>query len=135
MLNDFWEEKFMNNDINSLHNSELESWGFPAWVTKIECPMCGSKLCHNSIRSMTLKLNTRNLGDIAIEILCNSCQKMDTVYLRVGCNSVSDFCKFLDGSSELDISKTKPIIEEAMYKMEYNNFIEKTSKKGDKNAI
>jgi hypothetical protein len=47
---------------------------------------------------------------------------MDTLYFRDEANKISDFIEILKGSKEL---KSKPIIEEEMYKMSYNNAMDK----------
>jgi hypothetical protein len=69
-----------------------------------------------------MRFNTRNLGDITLEVFCIYCSRMDTLYFRDEASKISDFIEILKGSKEL---KSKPIIEEEMYKMQYNNAMDK----------
>ena len=47
---------------------------------------------------------------------------MDTLYFKSETNKISDFIDILKGNKEL---KSKPVIEEEMYKKGYNNVVEK----------
>ena len=125
MINNYWEEKEMGTEINNFHNEELKSWGIPNWINNIKCPFCHKNLNNRSIRCISLKLNTRNLGDIAVEIICDDCSKMDTVYFRKQCNNIEDFCVCL---KEPENEIKEPVLEEDMYKLQYNNLLEKMSK-------
>lgn len=134
MLNSFCEEQRMNDDIHSFHEKELKKIGIPKWAN-INCPFCNKNLPLRSIRSIGLKLNTRNMGDLVVEIFCSHCSKMDTLYFRKEVSSIVDFCQFLSGEKT---PQTKPFIEEEMYKMQYNNIVEKSLNKeikiGEDNA-
>jgi len=121
MINNFWEEKNMPDKINSFHEELLSKAKIPKWMN-LDCPFCGEKLPLSSIRHFGVKLNTRNMGDIVVEILCTHCKKMDTLYFRKEIEQISDFMGFLSGEKE---PINKPIIEEEMYKLQYNNVVEK----------
>lgn len=125
MLNNFWEEKYMSDSILDFHEKELIKMGIPKWAN-IKCPFCDCELPMRSIRSITIKFNTRNMGDLAVEILCDKCQKMDTVYFRREIDSVADVIPLLTGEKN---PKNKPILEEDMYKENSNNVLNKMSAK------
>ena len=122
MLNNYWEEQGMNNEVNFFHEEELKKVNLPEWIKKIKCPFCSKELPLRSFRSIQLCLNTRNFGEIAIEVLCDECSKMDTLYFRDKDINIYSFCSYLKGDSS---PETNPIIEEDMYKLSYNNIMEK----------
>jgi len=127
MLSNFCEEQNMADKILEFHEKELQKWDIPKWAN-VKCPFCSKKLPLRSIRSITLKLNTRNLGDIAVEVFCPYCSKMDTVYFRKEVDNVLHFADLLDDDSP----KTEPVTEEKMYQMQYNNLTDKMV--GDQNV-
>jgi hypothetical protein len=124
MKNNVWEEQTMDNNIASFHEEILSKTKLPKWMSKMICPFCQNELPLRSIRSISFCLNTRNYGDLSIELLCEKCSQMDTVYYREEIDDITKFIKLLTDSSP----RTDPIIEEDMYKMQYNNIINKMSK-------
>jgi hypothetical protein len=122
MINNFWEEQSMDNSILEFHEKELEKMAIPLWISNLVCPYCNKKNPLSSIRNIHLCLNTRNLGDISIEILCNDCKKMDIVYFHEDIKDMNDFCAYL---CDLKKPTTQPILEEAMFKSGVNNTINK----------
>jgi len=120
MKNNFWEEKKMDSSINDFHEASLEKMKIPEWMN-INCPFCSKELPLRSIRSFGLKFNTRNKGDLFIEFLCEDCGLMDTVYFRKQIKEVSDLNEFISGEKVPDC---KPVLEEDMYKLQYNNVVE-----------
>lgn len=120
MITNFWEEKFMNEQILKYHEQELLKMNMPDWMRNIKCPFCGEIIGVRGIRNIRLCLNTRNLGDLSIEILCEKCMKMDSVYYREHLSNLAEFMKLLIDSKP----KNDPIVEEEMYKMQYNNAVE-----------
>lgn len=124
MKNTFWEElsaENINSNINNIHEEILSEMDIPLWM-RIKCPFCGKEQPLRSIRSFGVKLNPRNVGDLFVEICCYDCKLMDTLYFRGEITKVSDFVSYLNGSKTPESS---PVIEEDMYKMQYNNMIEK----------
>lgn len=121
MLNNFCEDKNLTNTILDFHEEIMSAMEIPEWMN-IKCPFCKKELPLRSIRSVSLKLNTRNLGDIALEIFCSYCSKMDTLYFRKEAEKLGDFILFLNGRKN---PKNDPIIEEEMYKLQYNNLMDK----------
>ena len=120
MKNNYWEEMNMNLDVKEFHEESLKKMGIPEWIN-IDCPYCHKKLPLSSIRSVGFKLNTRNKGDVFIEIMCEDCRLMNTVYYRGQISKVSEFSDFLNSEK---IPNSEPILEENMYKMQYNNIVE-----------
>lgn len=128
MLNNFCEEQKMEDRILQFHEKILGNYEIPKWIKDIKCPFCKKELPLRSIRSVSMKFNTRNLGDITLEIFCVYCSRMDTVYFKGAAEKISDFIEILSGNKEL---KSKPVIEEDMYKAGYNNVMEKMITSGD----
>ena len=125
MISNIWEEQTMQKNILDFHEKELEKIGIPEWIKKVKCPFCNKDVSLRSIRSFGLKLNARNVGDFFVEIMCDSCSKMDTLYFRKEVEDIDDLCSLL---KETKSPKTEPFVEEKMYNMNYNNIIEKMIK-------
>ena len=120
MLNNFWEELRMKKEIHDFHSKKIENMDLPNWIKDIKCPFCHNNVLIKDIRKISLCLNTRNLGEIAIEVACTQCEKMDTLYYITSIKNISEFILYLDKKEE---PKIEPIIEEKMYEMKYNNLI------------
>lgn len=123
MINNYWEEMDMNDEVGNYHEKTLREKFFPtcpSWLN-FHCPFCKELLPRRSLRTIGIKLNTRNMGDLVVEFCCNSCKKMDTLYYRRQITELADIGKFLLGEKDPDI---QPILEEDMYKMRYNNLVE-----------
>ena len=129
MINNIWEEQTMEKAILDFHEKEMGKVCIPEWIQKIKCPFCKKDVPLRSIYSFGLKLNARNLGDFFVEILCDDCNKMDTLYFRQEVGNIEDLCSLLKAEKE---PRGKPFIEEDMYKMGYNNIIEKMVNKKEK---
>lgn len=128
MKNNVWEEQCGCGDISEIHEKLIEQIGIPEWM-KLTCPFCKKPLPLRSIRSVGLKFNTRNFGDVVVEFICESCQLMDTLYFRQEVNVISDFVDLLVGNKK---PNSLPVIEEEMYKSQRNNVLEITSSRGVK---
>jgi hypothetical protein len=66
------------------------------------------------------------MGDLFIEVACVDCKKMDTLYYPKEISTIKDF---IDIISQKTLIKNKPIVEENMYKLQYNNMVEKALEK------
>lgn len=121
MINMFCEEMVMKEDLLNFHEELLKGYNLPKW-TNVNCPFCNKDLPLRSIRSISLKLNTRNLGDLAMEVFCPYCEKMDTLYFNEKIGDMSEFAEFINNKKEV---KSAPILEEIMYKKNYNNVLDK----------
>ena len=123
MISNTWEELSANNfkHIGRFHERFLEEMGIPKWMN-LDCPYCNEKLGLHSIREFGLKLNPRNMGDIFVQICCDKCEKMDTLYFKSEANTLSTFAALISGYL---IPKSKPMLEDKMYKANYNNLLEK----------
>jgi len=122
MLNNFWEEQNMNSDVYTVHEKESQNMNLPEWMRKVKCPFCHEELFTRSIRSVRLCLNARNFGDIALEVFCDKCSKMDSLYFRTDLKNISGFIDYLNGNLNPTV---EPLLEEDMYKKQYNNIIER----------
>ena len=119
MITTYWEEQKMHNEIHSFHEQLIKEFGVKKWIEK--CPFCQEELPLRSIRQLSIKLNSRNIGDLAVEFCCAKCNKMDTIYFRKAIKSLNDASPFMNGTQ---IPIQDPILEENMYKMGYNNLVE-----------
>jgi|SaaInlV_165m_DNA_1040744.scaffolds.fasta_scaffold17943_3 hypothetical protein len=123
MKNSFYEEKDMKKALVSLHNNSVNKLNIPEWARNIKCPHCSEKVEASGLRQITFCLNARNIGDICVEMHCVLCGIMDTVYFRSEVeNSILEFCDLLNGEKN---PSSEPILEEEMYKLGYNNLIER----------
>lgn len=122
MINSFWEEQGMSKNILDFHAEVMKEAELPEWMNKLICPFCKEILPPRCIRSVGMKFNTRNYGDVIVEVFCEKCRKMDTLYFVKETNNIKDFVKIIDGT---EMPKSKPVIEESMYNMKYNNIMEK----------
>ena len=123
-MNDYWEELNMSSNLKKAHDEEVIKMGIPEW-TRFDCPFCNEKLSPRSIRNISLCLNARNIGDIAVEFCCYECQKMDTIYFRKAVNDLNGFAKMVDWDSYGQSPRIAPLLEEKMYALQYNNLLEK----------
>jgi len=112
----------MRSSIQDFHEAQIDKIDIPQWIKDINCPFCSKDIPLRSIRNIQLCLNTRNFGDVAVEVLCDECSQMDTLYFRERIKNISDFCEYLEGNKT---PNEKPLIEEDMYKASYNNIVEK----------
>lgn len=126
MINNYWEDlRLEEMKMGEIHEKLLSEMEIPSWL-KIKCPFCGKEQPLRSIRSFGIKLNPRNMCDIFAEICCYDCKQMDTVYFRDEISKVTDFVDFINDKK---IPKSSPVIEEEMYKAQYNNMLEKAIRK------
>lgn len=131
MISNHWEELKMPDTVNLFHEKEMTKVGLPDWIMEIQCPFCKGELDRRSIRMLGFKLNTRNMGDIVVEFSCERCQKMDTLYYRDEIKHATGFGDFMNGTMR---PKSKPLLEEDMYKMQYNNVVERMIQRGASDA-
>jgi hypothetical protein len=124
MISNTWEELSANNfkDIGEFHEKFLGEMNIPKWMN-LNCPYCEAKLGLHSIREFGLKLNPRNVGDIFVQICCDECKKMDTLYFRKEVSKLADFAAFICDARD---PQSEPMLEDVMYKKNYNNLLEKT---------
>ena len=122
MKNTFYEEKNMKKEVLSFHQGMMERLGLPDWVKSIDCPHCSAKVALGGIRNISLCLNARNIGDLCVEYHCSDCGIMDSVYYRKAVTScITEFNSYINGDKTPD---AKPVVEEEMCKLGYNNLIE-----------
>jgi len=121
MESNFWEEQRMQDPLLKSHTDKAEKMQLPEWIREIECPFCNEQVSLRAIRNIQLCLNTRNFGEIAIQVFCDDCKKMDTLYFRTKIDHVNDFVGYLKGQSEMS---SDSVLEEDMYRMNYNNVLE-----------
>ena len=121
MPSNFWEEQRMGSDVANFHEKMMEEMHLPEWVKEIGCPFCHKQLPLRSVRNIQICFNARNFGEIAVEVHCDFCNKMDTVYFRTTVRKVSDFVDYLTGY--LQVSE-HPVVEKEMYDQKYNCIID-----------
>lgn len=111
-------------DIAELHDHAVQDFNLPNWLPKT-CPLCHEDLPPRGIRSVSLKLNSRNIGDIAVEFYCDICGQMDTLYFRQNVKTTKEFSDIMNGIVPISINELNPpLTEDAMFDAKYNNLIE-----------
>lgn len=125
MLNSYWEEQDMADPLIKFHEKQIEKMGLPKWINEIECPFCNERISSRTVYNIQLCLNTRNFGEIAIEVFCDDCKKMDTLYFRTKIKNIADFIECLGGQGDVP---EESVIEEEMRKQNYNNILEEMYK-------
>jgi hypothetical protein len=121
MENNYWDEQYMEDPLLKFHEEQMKKMDIPKWIKDIKCPFCKEKIPLRAIRNIQLCLNTRNFGEIAIEVFCDDCKKMDTLYFRTKIKNLSCFIDCIQDSCEMPY---EPVVEEDMYKLNYNNILE-----------
>jgi hypothetical protein len=124
MKNNTYEEQINPSVPNvKLAHSQmlLNQVGLPQWVGALLCPYCHGTLTTSSIRSISIKLNPRNIGDLCVEFLCEKCQVGNTLYFTKASPTIQDFVAYLNGAVEPSVY---PITEEEMYKKNYHNVLD-----------
>ena len=111
----------MEDPLLKLHGEQVGKMELPEWIKEIECPLCKKQVSLRAIRKIQLCLNTRNFGEVAIEVFCDDCRNMDTLYFRTKMDHISDFIACLRGLCTMPLD---PVLEEDMYKMNYNNMLD-----------
>lgn len=119
MLNNYWEELKMTN-ISELHDKVIAGMNVPKWMNELKCPYCGKIQPLRSIRSFGLKLNSRNIGDLFVDLCCYECKSLNTLYFRSETKNIGEVIKILTEKTPA----TTPLIEEEMYAQRYNNLLE-----------
>ena len=127
-MNNFWEDLNMSIELKKNHNKEVETMGIPNWIS-LSCPFCKEKCEPRAIRSIALNYNARNMGDVTVEFCCDKCKKMDTLYYRKAAETLKDFINIIDPEKNVDVKFKEPLIEDKMYKEQYNNLIERLIQK------
>ena len=113
----------INKTICDFHENLLKDYKLSGIIKT--CPYCKKDLPLRSMREISLKLNSRNVGDLAIEFHCPHCNLMNTMYYRNAIKNLDDLLKYLNGDKTMEING---IIEEDMYNLQYNNLIDEYNK-------
>lgn len=79
------------------HARAISKIGLPEWVERLTCKNCGEKLTQQCVRSIGLKTNAANIGDLAVEVICLNCNASYEVYYRRVCPTVPEFLRFVSG--------------------------------------
>jgi hypothetical protein len=123
MKHNVWDEQEMSDPVHKFHEEQVAEMKLPKWLSDLSCPFCNEELPLRSIRRVSICLNARNFGDLAVEFSCDNCATMDTIYYREDMGSVIVFANMLRGDfGPLD---TSPNVEEKMFKLQYNNLLER----------
>jgi hypothetical protein len=127
MHNSAYEElvnpKSQSEIIDEAHSAILtKDLGIPTWLKELTCPYCKETLAATAIRSIGIKLNPRNVGDLFVEFLCMKCKMGNILYFKKEIRCMLDMCDLL--IDKYPPQEKNPIIEEEMYKQKYHNTIE-----------
>ena len=119
MISNVWEGQLNSDKLKAFHDAKVEEVSLPEWM-KLDCPFCKKKMPPRAIRSFSLKFNAMNFGDMAIEVACPECDRMETLYFRKAFKCLEEAMTYLTVKSP----SSKPITEAEMYKLRYNNLME-----------
>jgi hypothetical protein len=124
MKNNSYEEVISpssSTNIVEFHKDMLvNKVGLPKWVL-LKCPYCKEELSKSAIRSIAIKLNARNIGDVCVEFLCSKCEMGNTLYFTKAASTIQDFINLLNDAKN---PATEAITEEEMYKQRYHNTVD-----------
>jgi endogenous inhibitor of DNA gyrase (YacG/DUF329 family) len=109
-------------DIAKFHEEVLMRMGIPSWMKKLECPACSAKVPVNALRSIELKLNAKNIGDLVVQFLCPECGTMSTRHYVDEVKDVVAFSDFVTGKKH---PVTESIEEKELFNDPRNNLVEK----------
>jgi len=121
MTSNYCEEKDMNSKVEEFHEQKILDMHLPNTILENVCSHCNEKLSITSVRGIGLCLNTRNFGEISLEVFCHACSCLETFYFREDVQTIGDFCHKVRTN---DAIKTKPLTEEKMYSSGYNNIVQ-----------
>ena len=117
--------KTIDSDIVLFQEKLMQEMNLPEWIKKIQCPFCHKDLSLRSIRNIQLCLNARNFGEIAIEVMCNVCDRLETIYFRTKIRNMDRFVEYLNGHCSFE---GKSFLERDMYDEKYNCVVEEMLK-------
>jgi len=121
MTSNYCEERDMNSKILEFHEQRMLDMHLPRKLTDLVCPNCLKQYDISSIRNIGLCLNTRNFGDISVEVFCNKCSTLETLYFRENIQTISDFGYVVKANNAIT---SEPLTEEKMYSSGYNNIVQ-----------
>jgi hypothetical protein len=127
MKSNLCEDQTFSSDLTQFHELEMKKVGLPLWMKELTCPFCKANMPLRAVRSIAYQFNARNFGDVSVEVFCPECRQMDTLYFRKTANSMDEFIKCLHGKKP----ESEPVLEEKMYKMQYNNMTERMAQAFD----
>ena len=108
------EKIVTNQDEDSMFNAQAtqkklsemaDAFMLPQWMlrnpdgSKRQCLTCKGDLNPSCVRAVTLCLNAQHIGDIQLEILCQSCYNCYFLHIRKACSKITDFCASLLGDT------------------------------------
>ena len=128
MKNNVYDEKSMGDKLKELHQKMTVDMNLPDWVKSLRCPHCVQKLKLNGIREISICLNARNFGDMSVQYHCEKCGLMDTVYYHKSVDSLENFCDLIKNKKS---PSSDPVVEEEMYRLGYNNLVERFLKENN----
>lgn len=122
-VDSWWEDLNMEKDLKQIHQDVVEEMNIPEWMS-LKCFHCGDKLPQRCIRSISAFFNSRNIFDVGVQVCCENCGIMETLYFRNAIKSMKEFSDVILGKCSDEFKSIVPIREEEMYKIQYNNLLE-----------
>ena len=109
-------------DIAAQHKTIIAAMELPKWLGEVPCPHCKKVMGETSLRSLSFKLNARNVGDLCIEFICPHCGIGDFIYFRNMFGDIIDINAILCGDKLPE--SIDGVVEEKMYQANYNNVVD-----------
>jgi len=98
MPNNIWDGMNFNDAVKEKHESLVEKMDLPEWV-EIPCPYCHASLPKRCLRTISFHFNASEIGDISIEVCCDSCGIAEQVYFKYAFKNKQDIIDLLKESS------------------------------------
>lgn len=104
---------FCSDSTHKKMNEILDNFGIPDWIlhdsnnSQRKCNYCSEDFTLESIRGINICLNAQHIGDIQVEILCQSCSGSYFLHFKKECGNILDFSKSLLKSK---LSNNNPVL-------------------------
>lgn len=93
--------------LKTIHRKIITDMDLPAWAFSMKCPECGEVASAEGTRSISLKLNAANLGDLVVETLCPKCHACFDMHYRGVVRNLKDLLRVLcadgEGTSSVNV--------------------------------
>lgn len=109
-------------NVSVQHKAMMTAMTLPKWLNEVPCPHCKKFMGNASFRSLSFKLNSRNIGDLCVEFICPHCGLGDFIYYRNMFGDVQDIAAIVKG--EKIPESLEGVREDKMYQMNYNNVVD-----------
>ena len=130
MPNNVWDGQGFNQHIKDCHEEKIKNMDLPEWLN-ICCPFCSDELPLRSLRTLSFHLNSNEIGDISIEVSCESCGCSESVYFKYAFDSISDIINLFSKDHKKDLSECVQIRKDKLIKSRESNLLSQISNESE----